>query len=153
MHHTITARNQGVPVLNVCGYVTWLQINLCTIPLVRTYAALETLTEPHQVTATLQCVTGVSRTLLNGGDGRQVLKYCLCCVPLHLFMKCVLVSHHMGAFNLMSRSKMKPICVYPLCLYLTFRYPEGRAHLFSLLTLALPGIDPNDFRKTLVRSI
>lgn len=31
-----------------------------------------------------------------------------------------------------------------------FRFPEGRSHLFSLLTLALPGIDPNDFRKTLV---
>ncbi len=30
------------------------------------------------------------------------------------------------------------------------RYPEGRNHFFPLLTLALPGIDPNDFRKTLV---
>ena len=30
------------------------------------------------------------------------------------------------------------------------RYLEGRTHLFSLLTLALPGIDPNDYMKTLV---
>ena len=43
------------------------------ISLGRTYAALETLTEPHQLTATLQCVSGVSRTLLEGGKGRQVL--------------------------------------------------------------------------------
>ena len=29
-------------------------------------------------------------------------------------------------------------------------YPEGRSHLFMLLRLAIPGIDPNDFRKMLV---
>ena len=55
--------------------VTWYYVqwqNAC-ISLGRTYAALETLTEPHQLTATLQCVSGVSRTLLDGGRGRQVL--------------------------------------------------------------------------------
>lgn len=31
-----------------------------------------------------------------------------------------------------------------------YRYPEGRRHMFSLLMLALPGIDANDFRKTIV---
>ena len=30
------------------------------------------------------------------------------------------------------------------------RYPEGKKHLFSILTHALPGVDSNDFRKTLV---
>ncbi len=35
-----------------------------------TYTALETLTEPHQVIATLQCLTAVSRSLLSGGNGR-----------------------------------------------------------------------------------
>ena len=64
----------------------------------RTYTALETLTEPHQVVSTLSCVTVVSRTLLSGK-----------------------------------------------------RYTEGPGHLLMLLRLALPGIDPNDFRKMLVR--
>ena len=60
--------------------------------------ALETLTEPHQLVSSLQCMTAVSRTLLSNSD----------------------------------------------------RFPEGRSHFFSLLFLCLPGIDPNDFRKTLV---
>ena len=63
----------------------------------RTYTALETLTEPHQVVSTLSCATTVSRTLLS-----------------------------------------------------SCQYPEGRGHMFMLLKLALPGIDPNDFRKMLV---
>lgn len=29
-------------------------------------------------------------------------------------------------------------------------YPEGKSHVLPLLNLALPGIDPNDFKKTLV---
>ncbi|XP_063300040.1 proteasome activator complex subunit 4 [Pelobates fuscus] len=33
----------------------------------RTYPALETLTEPHQLTATLTCVIGVARSLVSGG--------------------------------------------------------------------------------------
>nr|DBA27145.1 TPA: hypothetical protein GDO54_011320 [Pyxicephalus adspersus] len=33
----------------------------------RTYPALETLTEPHQLTATLSCVIGVARSLVAGG--------------------------------------------------------------------------------------
>uniref|UniRef100_A0A2K5ZD60 Proteasome activator subunit 4 n=1 Tax=Mandrillus leucophaeus TaxID=9568 RepID=A0A2K5ZD60_MANLE len=33
----------------------------------RTYPALETLTEPHQLTATLSCVIGVARSLVSGG--------------------------------------------------------------------------------------
>ena len=37
-----------------------------------TYQALESVTEPHQVTATLQCVAAVSRSLLSGGMGRYV---------------------------------------------------------------------------------
>ena len=39
--------------------------------------------------------------------------------------------------------------VYPPCP----RYLEGRKQLMSLLMLALPGIDPNDYRKTLVSSL
>ncbi|XP_054654643.1 proteasome activator complex subunit 4A [Dunckerocampus dactyliophorus] len=33
----------------------------------RTYPALETLTEPHQLTATLSCMIGVARSLVSGG--------------------------------------------------------------------------------------
>ena len=29
-------------------------------------------------------------------------------------------------------------------------YPEGRSHILPLLNLSLPGIDPNDFKKSLV---
>jgi proteasome activator subunit 4 len=29
-------------------------------------------------------------------------------------------------------------------------YPEGKSHVLPLLNLALPGIDPNDFKKCLV---
>lgn len=34
----------------------------------RTYPALETLTEPHQLTATLSCMIGVARSLVSGGE-------------------------------------------------------------------------------------
>ena len=83
-----------------------------------TYQALETVTEPHQVTATLQCVAAVSRALLSGGMGRWVHR------PVHTYTP---------------STKLQNI-----------RFPEGKKHLFSLLMLALPGIDANDFRKTIV---
>ena len=67
-------------------------------PHLRMYAAFETLTEPHQLFATLQCVAVVGRPLLGDVHG----------------------------------------------------FPEGKSHLFPLLTLTLPGIDPNDYKKTLV---
>ncbi|XP_019858537.1 PREDICTED: proteasome activator complex subunit 4 [Amphimedon queenslandica] len=66
----------------------------------KTYIALETLTEPHQVVSTLSCVTVVSRAILSGR-----------------------------------------------------RFPEGPTHLFLLLISAIPGIDPNDLRKTLASSL
>ncbi|XP_011482882.1 proteasome activator complex subunit 4 isoform X2 [Oryzias latipes] len=34
----------------------------------KTYPALETLTEPHQLTATLSCMIGVARSLVSGGE-------------------------------------------------------------------------------------
>lgn len=65
----------------------------------RTYPAMETLTEPHQLTATLSCMIGVARSLVSGG------KY----------------------------------------------FPEGPTHMLPLLMRALPGVDPNDFSKCMVR--
>lgn len=41
--------------------------NTTALKLYRTYPALETLTEPHQLTATLSCVIGVARSLVSGG--------------------------------------------------------------------------------------
>ena len=49
------------------------------------YAALETLTEPHRLTATLNCMVGVSRAMLSGSkqypEGRihalPILQMCL----------------------------------------------------------------------------
>jgi len=67
----------------------------------RTYPALETLTEPHQLTATLSCMIGVARSLVSGG----------------------------------------------------MRFPEGPTHMLPLLMRALPGVDPNDFSKCMVRPI
>ncbi|XP_044171551.1 proteasome activator complex subunit 4-like [Acropora millepora] len=61
------------------------------------YVALATLTEPHQLTATLNCVTSVARALVRPDAS----------------------------------------------------YPAGRRHVLTLLQLVLPGIDPNDFRKSL----
>lgn len=63
----------------------------------KTYEALETLVEPHQVTATLSCITSVARVLVTGGD--------------HL--------------------------------------PDAPTHVLRLLYLVLPGIDANDFRKSM----
>ena len=40
-----------------------------------TYMAFDTLIEPHQLTATLQCVTAVSRSLLSGGYGRYIIVF------------------------------------------------------------------------------
>lgn len=59
---------------------------------------METLTEPHTLTATLSCVTGLARSLVAPGN----------------------------------------------------RYPEGRAHVLPLLMASLPGVDPNDFSKSMV---
>lgn len=64
----------------------------------RTYAAMETLTEPHALTATLGCMIGMARSL-------------------------VAPSEH---------------------------YPQGRAHVLSLLMGSLQGVDPNDFSKCMV---
>uniref|UniRef100_A0A671QPD6 Proteasome activator complex subunit 4A n=1 Tax=Sinocyclocheilus anshuiensis TaxID=1608454 RepID=A0A671QPD6_9TELE len=65
----------------------------------KTYPAMETLTEPHQLTATLSCMIGVARSLVAGGQ----------------------------------------------------RFPEGPTHMLPLLMRALPGVDPNDFSKCMVR--
>eukprot|EP00118_Oscarella_pearsei_P016564 m.158850 g.158850 ORF g.158850 m.158850 type:complete len:1318 (+) comp38755_c1_seq1:297-4250(+) len=62
----------------------------------RTYCSLDTLTEPHQLHATLRSLASVSRVLVDGK-----------------------------------------------------RFPEGPSHVLPLLNLVLPGIDPNDFIKTI----
>ncbi|XP_059622095.1 proteasome activator complex subunit 4-like [Phlebotomus argentipes] len=64
----------------------------------RVYATLDSLTEPHKLTAALQCFVSVARPL---------------------------VSCHNG-------------------------YSEGRTHVIPILMATLPGIDPNDFKKTSV---
>uniref|UniRef100_A0AAQ4Q0P3 Proteasome activator Blm10 mid region domain-containing protein n=1 Tax=Gasterosteus aculeatus aculeatus TaxID=481459 RepID=A0AAQ4Q0P3_GASAC len=64
----------------------------------KTYAAMETLTEPHTLTATLSCMIGMARSLVS-------------------------LNNH---------------------------YPEGRGHVLPLLMGSLPGIDPNDFSKSMI---
>ncbi|KAG7506391.1 proteasome activator complex subunit 4B-like [Solea senegalensis] len=64
----------------------------------KTYAAMETLTEPHTLTATLSCMIGMARSLVSPNN----------------------------------------------------HYPEGRAHVLSLLMGCLPGVDPNDFSKCMI---
>ncbi|XP_013404552.1 proteasome activator complex subunit 4 [Lingula anatina] len=62
------------------------------------YPSLETLTEPHRLTACMNCLNAVARSMLSN----------------------------------------------------TKWYPDGRNHLLPILNLSLPGIDPNDFKKSLV---
>lgn len=62
----------------------------------RVYATLDSLTEPHKMTASLQCLVSVSRALVSGHKG----------------------------------------------------YTTGKTHVIPILYATLPGIDPNDFRKT-----
>jgi len=69
-----------------------------TIVVVSTYPALETLTEPHRLVASLQCTVSVSRSMLASARW----------------------------------------------------FPEGRLHVIPLMNLSLPGIDPNDIKKSLV---
>ncbi|GAB0097686.1 proteasome activator complex subunit 4A-like [Sergentomyia squamirostris] len=64
----------------------------------RVYTTLDSLTEPHKLTAALQCFVSVARTLVSGHNG----------------------------------------------------YTEGRTHVIPILMATLPGIDPNDFKKTSV---
>ena len=64
----------------------------------RTFEALGAVIEPHQVVATLSCITSVSRSLVAGGES----------------------------------------------------FPAGQLHVLTLLRMALPGIDMNDFRKSMV---
>lgn len=75
----------------------------------RTYTALETLTEPHQIMTVLPCLVAVSKPLLTGGRSRM--------------------------------SDFKS------------RFPEGPSHLLPVVHDLLPGIDPNDFSKTIVRML
>lgn len=62
----------------------------------RVYSTLDSLTEPHKMTASLHCLVSVSRPLVAGHNG----------------------------------------------------YTAGRTHVIPILFASLPGIDPNDFRKT-----
>lgn len=62
----------------------------------RVYASLDSLTEPHKMTAALQSLISVSRALVSGHNG----------------------------------------------------YTEGRNHVIPIFFAMLPGIDPNDFKKT-----
>uniref|UniRef100_A0A6B2EKU9 Proteasome activator complex subunit 4 n=1 Tax=Phlebotomus kandelakii TaxID=1109342 RepID=A0A6B2EKU9_9DIPT len=64
----------------------------------RVYTTLDSLTEPHKLTAALQCFVSVARPLVSGQNG----------------------------------------------------YTEGRVHVIPILLATLPGIDPNDFKKTSV---
>ena len=52
----------------ICNHFQWICSQCClilTCPLCdRLYVALATLTEPHQLTATLNCVTSVARALV-----------------------------------------------------------------------------------------
>ncbi|KAK7902167.1 hypothetical protein WMY93_018936 [Mugilogobius chulae] len=50
--------------------------------LAMTYPALETLTEPHQLTATLSCMIGVARSLVSGGITFQFIATFVTLVPL-----------------------------------------------------------------------
>lgn len=62
----------------------------------RVYATLDSLTEPHKMTAALQCLVSISRALVTGHNG----------------------------------------------------YTTGKTHVIPILFATLPGIDPNDFKKT-----
>lgn len=62
----------------------------------RVYASLDSVTEPHKMTAALQSLISVSRALVSGHNG----------------------------------------------------YTEGRNHVIPIFFATLPGIDPNDFKKT-----
>lgn len=64
----------------------------------RVYTTLETVTEPHKMTAALQSLISVSRALVTGHNG----------------------------------------------------YTTGKTHVIPILYATLPGIDPNDFKKTTV---
>lgn len=64
----------------------------------RVYTTLDSLTEPHKLTAALQCLVSVSRALVSGHNG----------------------------------------------------YTLGKTHVIPILYATLPGIDPNDFKKTSV---
>lgn len=66
----------------------------------RLYSSLETTTEPHRLTASLECVVCVARALVRGDK----------------------------------------------------HYPEGQTHVIPLLIQTLPGIDPNDIKKCMVRT-
>lgn len=69
--------------------------------LFRLYSSLQTTTEPHRLTASLECVVCVARALVRGGK----------------------------------------------------HYPEGQTHVIPLLIQTLPGIDPNDIKKCMVRIV
>lgn len=64
----------------------------------RVYSTLDSLTEPHKMTAALQCLVSVARAMVSGHNG----------------------------------------------------YTTGKTHVIPILYATLPGIDPNDFRKTSV---
>lgn len=64
----------------------------------RVYLTLDSLTEPHKMTASLQCLVSIARAMVSGHNG----------------------------------------------------YTTGKTHVIPILYATLPGIDPNDFKKTSV---
>lgn len=64
----------------------------------RVYSTLDSLTEPHKMTAALQCLVSIARAMVSGHKG----------------------------------------------------YTTGKTHVIPILYATLPGIDPNDFKKTSV---
>ena len=88
----------------------------------RLYSALDTVTEPHRLTATLQCIGS----------------YFSLCINLLTFI--IQTFLHEGIVSV----------VRPLVRG-GEDYPEGPTHVVPLLMACLPAIDPNDIRKTLVQ--
>lgn len=83
----------------------------------RVYATLDSLTEPHKMTAALQCLISVSRAMVSGHNGKTIFKAALSALKFH-------------------RNQI------------FLGYTAGRTHVIPILYQTLPGIDPNDFRKT-----
>jgi len=136
--YRLTAKNRDQLQNPTLGNRVWAAFFTTSIVVVRTYPSLEPLTEPHRLVVCLHCA--VTTTTI------ATTTTCIVVVVVRTYpsLETLTEPHRLVA-----------------CLHCTVSvarsmlaggrwYPEGRLHVIPLMTVSLPGIDPNDIRKSLV---
>jgi len=166
----LTAKNRDQLQNPMLGNRVWAAFFTTSIVVVRMYPSLEPLTEPHRLVVCLH--SAVTTTTI------ATTTTCIVVVVVVRTYPSLMVCLHSAVTTTTIATTITCIVVvvvrtYPsletltephrlvACLHCTVSvarsmlaggrwYPEGRLHVIPLMTVSLPGIDPNDIRKSLV---